>query len=211
VTRVRIFIDFWNFQAGWNARLGRGSDGKVAEQCDWTALPRVLLRETQAVLNSVGIEATCSLEETLVYASVDPAKTGDEKLRGWLANFVDRLPSFKVTIHERRSRPFAAHCRQCGVETSNCPSCGAGFQRSVEKGVDTALVTDLLALGLEGGYDAGLLVSSDADFAPAVRFLQARGKKVINVAWPGEGHELKKACWADVDLDRCKSDLFRRQ
>ena len=210
MTRVRIFIDFWNFQTGWNARLGRGGEGKAAEQCDWTSLPRVLLRETGAVLASVGIDEACSLEETLVYASVDPANPNELKLRGWLSNFLDRLPSFKVTIHERRSRPFAAHCRGCGVETSNCPSCGAAFARSVEKGVDTALVTDLLALGSEGAFDVALLVSSDADFAPATRHLQGRGIKVINVAWPGQGHELKKACWADVDLDRCKSDLFRR-
>lgn len=210
MTKVRIFIDFWNFQAGWNARLGRGSDGKVAEQCDWMVLPRVLLRETASVLSAVGIEEGCSLEETLVYASVDRLNPNEEKLRGWLSNFVDRLPSFKVTIHERRSRAFGAHCRECGVETSNCPSCGSAFKRSVEKGVDTALVTDLLALGFEGAFDVALLVSSDADFAPAARYLQARGMKVINVAWPNEGHELKKACWADVDLDRCKSDLFRR-
>ena len=45
---------------------------------------------------------------------------------------------------------------------------------------------------------------------PAVKFLQGRGLKVINVAWPESGHELKKPRWADVDLNDCKPDIVRR-
>ena len=37
----------------------------------------------------------------------------------------------------------------------------------MEKGVDTAIITDLLTLAWEGAYDVAILVSSDADLVPA--------------------------------------------
>ena len=49
-----------------------------------------------------------------------------------------------------------------------------------EKGVDTAIVTDLLSLAGEEAYDVAILVSSDADHIPAVEWIQAHGRKVIN-------------------------------
>ena len=49
-----------------------------------------------------------------------------------------------------------------------------------EKGVDTAIVTDLLSLAGEDAYGVAILLSSDADHIPAAEWIQARGRKVIN-------------------------------
>ncbi|MFL6127975.1 MAG: NYN domain-containing protein [Mycobacteriales bacterium] len=78
-----------------------------------------------------------------------------------------------------------------------------------EKGVDAAIVTDLLSLAWQDAFDVAVLVSSDADFVPAVERVQEKGLKVINAAWQGKGHELKAACWASFDLDTIASTIRR--
>lgn len=111
-----------------------------------------------------------------------------------ITNFLDRQPSYDVKLRARRARQRKIRCRSCGTETSACPSCGEAFRGAGEKGVDTALVTDLLSLAWQGAYDVAILVTSDADFIPAVEHVQAKGLKVVNAGWPGVGFELRAAC-----------------
>ena len=103
--KTRIFIDFWNFQLNWNSRANNAP-------CDWKALPRVLLDESRKLLETVGTANAVVLDETLVYASVK-AGSGDEKLKNWLSTFLDRQPSFRVTIRTRRVRSGAIWCNSC--------------------------------------------------------------------------------------------------
>ncbi|MHB8340254.1 MAG: NYN domain-containing protein [Mycobacteriales bacterium] len=79
----------------------------------------------------------------------------------------------------------------------------------VEKGVDTAIATDLLTLAWQRDYDVAVLVTSDADFVPAVERIQDRGLKVINAGWRNKGHELKKASSASFDIDTIAEALRR--
>jgi uncharacterized LabA/DUF88 family protein len=67
----------------------------------------------------------------------------------------------------------------------------------------------MLSLAWQGAYDVALLVTSDADFVPAVTHVQARGLKVINAGWRVKGHELKKACWAAFDIDDIAATISR--
>jgi uncharacterized LabA/DUF88 family protein len=53
-------------------------------------------------------------------------------------------------------------------------SCGKGLRRAVEKGIDTPIVTDLLTLAWQDAFDVAVLLSSDADFIPAVQRTQER-------------------------------------
>ena len=46
-----------------------------------------------------------------------------------------------------------------------------------------------------------ILLSSDADHIPAVEWVQSRGKKVINATWANHGFDLKRTCWASIELD----------
>lgn len=198
--RVRVFIDFWNFQLSWN-------DASSGAKCDWRALPGAILGATADVLKTVQILDPLDLEETLLYASVDPERDGN--LRNWLNNTVDRFPSWRVSVLERRPRPKQLHCRHCGETTSQCPRCQTAFVGKPEKGVDSTLVTDMLSLAWQGAFDIAVLVSSDADFVPAVERIQASGLKVINAAWASKGHHLKAACWGSFDLNESISSLVR--
>jgi uncharacterized LabA/DUF88 family protein len=200
VHRARLFVDFWNFSLNWKDRVANGN-------CDWTKLPAAVLAECSVVFAGLGIADRVVLEETHVYASVEPTK--DAKLKAWLNGWLDRQPSFRVSTRERRSRPFSVRCSACGHESDRCPACRQPFQRAVEKGVDTAIVTDLLSLAWQSAFDVAVLVTSDADFVPAVQRVQEKGLKVINAGWRQHGHELKRACWAAFDLDQVAATICR--
>lgn len=66
------------------------------------------------------------------------------------------------------------------ADNEACSECGAQFRWAPEKGVDTAIVTDLLSLASEDAFDVAILLSSDADHIPAVEWVQAHGRKAIN-------------------------------
>jgi uncharacterized LabA/DUF88 family protein len=198
--RARIFIDYWNFQLGWNAASGKA-------RCDWRRLPAALVDAATLQLRTVGITDAVALEDTLLYASVDPV--AERPLRKWLTETIDPLPSWSVTIRDRKPRPKSIHCRECRTVTSSCPACSKPYMAKPEKGVDTAIVTDMLSLAWQDAYDVAILVSSDADFVPAVERVQERGIKVVNAAWPGKGHNLKGACWAAFDLGKLASGICR--
>lgn len=201
--RVRLFVDFWNFQLQWNDHLSPG------KQCDWPRLPACFVAEAQSAIKSAGIDEGLQLEETRVYASYNPARAEDTKLKGWLSNFLDRQPSFRVFAKQRKDKPATFRCRACQTEFGSCPSCSAPLVRSREKGVDTAIATDLLSLAWEGAFDVAVLVSSDEDMVPCVERLQEKGLKVINAAWPVRGQALAKACWASFGIMAVAEGLVR--
>ncbi|HEY5988485.1 MAG TPA: NYN domain-containing protein, partial [Streptosporangiaceae bacterium] len=199
--RVRVFIDFWNFQLNWNDRMD-------PQKCDWRALPRAIVAQAALLLQPMGVAEPLVLEETLLYASVDP--TTETALKEWLTNTIDRMPSYRVKIRERQPQPKTIHCRACGSEFNQCTKCGTRYAPRPEKGVDAAIVTDLLSLACQRSYDLAILVSSDADFIPAVEYLQSAGLKVINAGWSKRGHDLKRASWASFDLERVAVNVTRK-
>jgi uncharacterized LabA/DUF88 family protein len=203
--RTYVFIDFWNFQLNWNERL--------QAKCDWERLPTVLVREADRVVNQIedsGGSSGLHLAETRLYASVDPHNEKEGPLKGWLDNTVRRMTSYHVEIRERRRQRASLFCRNCHQATGRCPRCAEPFVRSVEKGVDSAIVTDMLLIGWQGSMDVVLVVSSDADLVPAVRALRDHGLRTVNASWRGHGHELAKACWGSFDLDDIAGKVIRR-
>jgi hypothetical protein len=192
--RTRVFIDFWNFSLNWRDRAG-------GAYIDWPQVPRVLLDEAKKRLEVAGVNEELSLEETLVYASYNPKTEPDRKLKGWLDSFLDKQPSFRVNTRERKAKRRSVHCPSCGHDNEKCENCGEPFVWAPEKGVDTAIVTDLLSLASEDAYDLAVLLSSDADHIPAVEWVQSRGRKVVNATWAHHGFDLAKTCWAAFELD----------
>ena len=198
--RTRIFIDYWNFQLSWNTAMNPA-------KCDWRGLPSATLAAAATLLGTVGLTDPLDLEETLLYAAVDPVSEG--RLQNWLTTYIDLLPSWRVLVRERRAQPRQVHCRNCGETLRACPSCQQPYTAKPEKGIDTAIVTDMLALAWQDAYDMAVLVTSDADFVPAVERIQERGLKVINAGWAGKGHELKAACWGSFDLNAVTASICR--
>jgi hypothetical protein len=208
VYRARIFIDFWNFQLNWNSETPISATGE-SPRCDWKALPRVLTEAATGVVATTEPEAVLSLEETLVHASYNPTSEADRKLKGWLDNFLDKQPSFRVKIRERRPQPTRIRCTNCQHELEACPECSSAYVRYPEKGVDSAILVDLLTLAWEGAYDVAILLSGDADLVPGVDRVQEKGLKVINATWKSRGHHLAKACWGSFPIDNLVNALSR--
>lgn len=72
----------------------------------------------------------------------------------------------------------------------------------IEKGVDIALATELIAQGLNGSFDVGILVSGDDDFNRAVRYVQDQGKVIIGAMFDNNASgNLKGTVDCFIDLD----------
>lgn len=82
--------------------------------------------------------------------------------------------------------------------------------RAAEKTVDARIVTDLMTLAWENSFDVALLVTSDADFIPAVEALQSKNFKVVNATWRGVGHDLATKAWASFEIDPLVETLTRK-
>ena len=86
--------------------------------------------------------------------------------------------------------------------TGRCPSCGAEYEYTTEKRVDTRLVADLIHYAANGAYDAAVLVSGDDDFVPAVEAVNALGKQVWVATWSAEelSSDLRVRCFGQIRL-----------
>ena len=197
--RVRILVDFWNLQIAWNRfHEGRGT-GRPRIPWD-TRLPDVLVRHA----NREGVYNGCH-----VYALVDPRSPADAGLRRFL-HAMNGFPGYRVTVKERKpSSPYTCPHPGCRQPLLQCPHCGGALQRTVEKGVDTALVTDLIQAAIDNLFADAVLISADADFVPAVELVQNRaGKRVIHAHIRPQGQELRNACWSHVFLDDLMNELL---
>jgi hypothetical protein len=83
-----------------------------------------------------------------------------------------------------------------------CPTCGAEYEYTTEKRVDTRLVADLIHYAANGAYDAAVLVSGDDDFVPAVEAVNALGKQVWVATWSAEelSTDLRVRCFGQLRL-----------
>lgn len=156
-----------------------------------------MVREAGNLLTATGDTSGLVLDETIVHASEEDPR--EANLRAWLTSWLAKQPSYDVKFRPRRPRKHRVDCRACGADMDACSNCAAPLTSSPEKGVDAALVTDLLSLAWQQAYDVAVLVSGDADYVPAVEYVQSQGLKVINVAWATKGHELRQQCWASFD------------
>ncbi len=202
-SRICIFVDYWNLQLTMNGML---KDRKIGEKFffDWISLPGWLAKQAVSV---------CGLNEytyegMYVYSSYNPASGKDNKYKRWVETWLDRQPGVQVSLRERqRRRPL--DCQHCDKTVDACPHCKQKINRTEEKGVDTAIATDMIRLAWEQVYDIGILVSSDADLVPAVEFLSLRGRKIVQAGFPPKGSALATACWASFDLFERRAEFER--
>ena len=189
--RVRVFVDFWNFQLSANDVLGRSF------RPDWTTLSRWLGVEAAAMISGVAASGL-QFEGCTVYLSVGNGAS-DVRLREWATRFLDRVAGVSVVLKERvKKRPPV--CQICHRPVGTCCHCSAPLSLTEEKGVDVAIATDMIKLAWEDSYDWAVLVSSDRDFIPAVEFLGGKGRKVLHAGFPPRGSELAAKCWGSLGL-----------
>ena len=170
-----------NVQLNWN-RLGGTDTNDRPLRITWAdLLPQAL---TAAVGKKRAEDVTYAGAH--VYASVDPV--GDAPLRRFL-HAMDSFPGYTVLAKEGRSSKHVVRCARCRNEIDTCPECHEPLRRTVEKGIDTAIVTDMIQMAYDNVYDIAILGSTDADLCPAVTFsFQRIGKPVYNVWLRGAGH-----------------------
>ena len=189
--RVRVFIDFWNFQLSANDVMGRNF------RPDWTTLSRWLGVEAAAMISGVAA-SDLQFEGCTVYLSVGNGP-GDVRLREWATRFLDRVAGVSVVLKDRVKK-HPPVCQSCHRPVGICCHCSAPLSLTEEKGVDVAIATDMIKLAWEDSYDWAVLVSSDRDFIPAVEFLGGKGRKVLHAGFPPRGSELAARCWGSLDL-----------
>jgi hypothetical protein len=197
--KVKIFIDFWNFQLSWNeyhANLGASSPIKIP----WDkGLPQVLL-------SKVGDD--CDYVGTHVYASINPKKRTDRGLNSFL-QIMNTFEGYQVSVKQRRpAKPVRCNNEGCRKEILSCPHCSKELIRTVEKGVDTTIAIELFQYGLDGVYDKAVLVSGDEDLVPAVEFIQRKGKYIIHAGWSGQSNPIRQACWSHILFDKIMVELL---
>ncbi|MCH8046307.1 MAG: NYN domain-containing protein [Planctomycetes bacterium] len=196
--KLRVFIDFWNFQLTLNEEVD--SNFKV----DWQKLPNVLARDAIRLL---GVD-NFTYEGTIVFTSYNPKTEEGRKYRNWATSWLDRQPGIQVKCFERRPRHHPK-CPSCHVPVPTCPMCSADMAGTIEKGVDTAIATDMIRLAWEDAYDVAILATADADLVPAVEFLDVRNYRVLQAGFPPHGSHLSRACWATIDLSKLCSQFER--
>jgi len=203
--RFRIFVDFWNLQITMNEREA-ANRGTADERFsfDWLKFPACVIRESAALVGVAGV----MYEGTIIYTSANTKTAEGRKFAGWATNWLDRQAGIQVELFERHPKA-PPRCNACHGVIASCPHCGGNLAGTIEKGVDTAIATDMIRLAWAGAYDVAVLVSSDADLVPAVQFLESKGVKVVQGGFPPSGSNLAKTCWGCVDLFKLR-DEFRR-
>lgn len=189
MANIKIFIDFWNFQLSWNANVRPPTDSSQKHvRINWRNLPNTMMSELPGLL---GGGQQFVYKATQVYASVNPMRGGpDEKLKRFLTDGLGQLTGYSVKVRDRRVRRESSRDKKQTVE------------RTVEKGVDTLIVTDLFEGAINNSYDIALLISNDSDFVPSVSTIQDRlNKQIIHVGFRQGGHHLRTAAWGHIILN----------
>lgn len=195
--RLRIFIDYWNFVISVNKYVNQ-----LDYRIDYKKLSPWIFEQTRELLHDTDL----AFRETRVYLSYNPQNPDDRKIKDWATNTLDRFPGVNSILMERRIRN-APKCPHCQTDLNPCPNCGAPTNGTKEKGIDTALATDLLGLAWEGAWDVAVLLSSDRDFIPAVELLNRKGFIVINGYIPPTGKDLSSKCWGAIDFSNSFGEL----
>ena len=194
--RVRVFVDYWNFQLG----IG-GTNYKV----DWKILGEWL---AEKACERVGISSGgYSFGGMNVYTSYDPA-SGNRSHYNWVRNFLDELPGITTHCLERKTR-WAPQCHSCEYTVARCPKCNASMAGTIEKGVDILLATDLIRMAWENAYDIAVLVTSDSDLVPCVEYLRQMPKRVIQARFAPRGADIARVCEASFDITHSKQEILR--
>ena len=206
--RVRAFVDFWNFQIAlrrWCEATGTSSS---AFNLDWRALGPWLARTAGALAVAPAQSGRLVYDGLHVYMSHDPNGPNDRKLKAWAMNTLQRFPGVQITLKDRKPKS-PPQCPACHQPVTVCPHCAGNMRGTVEKGIDTAIVTDMIKLAWDRAYEVAVLVSGDRDFVPAVSLLAARGIKTVHAGFAPEGAELAGNCWASLDLRQGLRGLAR--
>ncbi|BDI06416.1 hypothetical protein CATMQ487_33860 [Sphaerotilus microaerophilus] len=91
----------------------------------------------------------------------DIATDSQNAFHSWLKSAAPRGPKMRVQLYSLKE----LNC--------TCPSCGQGFSRSVQKGVDVGIATLIVKLAAQNCYDRLILSAGDGDFEDAITYIKS--------------------------------------
>lgn len=177
--KVALFFDGKNFYSGWRERASK-------QPIDFTLLSKWLVQQVGGTV----------LWGAYYYTGVETGgAAATANGQGALSNFLDNLemlPGYFVKRFPRTVKSY--HCRECNAEN----------HFSQENEVDTTMVADMLRLAASGAFDILVLMSGDADHAPAVEGVRAMGRQAYVATWGGVGlsRRIRRAAFDHIDLVR---------
>lgn len=189
--RVMVFIDGGNFEGSC-----RAIDPNLTHQIDFEKLSTTLVKHAGGD----------SYQGTYYYCSFRPQTAGMsqqdvEKIRKQI-RFYDAL-QYKngYTVKKFRRKTRSARCAHCSEERNF----------TIEKGVDSTLVSDLLSLAWENAFDKAVVLSDDADFVSAIEYLRRKGIQVFHASFVRleHGKAVRKVCFAVIDLETIRTEITR--
>lgn len=204
-TRVRVFVDYWNFQLTLNNK--EAAERSVSDyrfQINWAALGPWLAQRACDVARV----PQYSFDGVIIYTSYDPRTSAGATFRRWCMTWLDMQLGVKVECRERKPKTSPA-CPACRRQITHCPHCEQKIAASEEKGVDILIATDMLRLAWEDAYDLAVLATLDRDLIPAVELLGLKGHRVVHAGFAPLGAELSRACWASFDVYRDRMEIQR--
>ena len=109
-------------------------------------------------------------------------------------------------------RGYFVHRFPRKTESFQCSNCGEAHVFTREKEVDTTMVADMLRMAAVDAFDALVLVSGDADHAPAVEGVRALGRQAYVATWGGIGlsRRIRRAAFDHIDLVESLSECGRQ-
>lgn len=184
--KVALFFDGKNFYSGWRERAGR-------QPLDFTALSRWLVKRVG------GSVLWGAYYYTGIESGPSQPGTGQAALTSFLDN-LEMLPGYFVQRFTRRTKSY--HCRECSAEN----------YYTQENEVDTTMVADMLRLAAVGAFDILVLMSGDADHAPAVEGVRALGRQAYVATWGGIGlsRRIRRAAFDHIDLMEALGECGRQ-
>jgi uncharacterized LabA/DUF88 family protein len=176
--RVAIFFDGKNFHAGYR-ETARGANIRL----DFPELARWLVDRVG------GTRLWGAHYYTGIERGEDALTAGQQGLAKFL-QMLEVQPGYFV--HRFNRKVMHRPCAECGAETAF----------SHEKEVDTTMVADMVRLAAVDGFDILVLVSGDADLAPAVEHVRDLGKQVFVATWgrTSLAARLRQASFDHIDL-----------
>lgn len=183
--KVALFFDGKNFYSGWREKASR-------QPLDFTALSKWLVRRVGGTV----------LWGAYYYTGIETGSSATGTGQAALTSFLDNLeilPGYFVQRFPRRTKSY--HCRDCGAEN----------YFTQENEVDTTMVADMLRLAAVGAFDILVLMSGDADHAPAVEGVRALGRQAYVATWGGIGlsRRIRRAAFDHIDLVEALSECGR--
>jgi uncharacterized LabA/DUF88 family protein len=176
--RVALFFDGKNFYSGWR-------DTAQGRRIDFVKLSEWLVKKVGGT-SLWGAHYYTGVETAL---TAGPEAAAPAKLSAFL-DVLETQPGYFVYRFPRKVHKVA------------CLKCGADTKYSYEKEVDTTMVADMLRYAAVNAFDVVVLMSGDADYAPAVEGVRSLGKQAFVASWGGAGvsQRIRRAAFDHVDL-----------